>query len=300
MKRAIYLSIIIVFIVSFISIPFAYNSINFNLNKNKTNIHSQIVDQTSINKLAPSYSVNLKKDVNISQQPVNINPEDTKTVEGSRSKEQDGYFNLACSDVESTFQNAKDIASAFEGYIVSSNFNNDGNTYSTIIMRVPSNKFDQSIQRIKSLNGTIITENINTQDKQNHLTEALKTQDNVNSKIKDYKNQLLTEKDEIKKSQLNYELSNLQLQKINNDNELQILQAQTSYSTIQIDMKSNNNFNIINTTGNPIQNILNILKTVIVFWVEVAIYISIPLLILVILFKLLFKKSNLLNPKTKV
>lgn len=205
-------------------------------------------------------------------------PEDLKTSEAQRAKEQTGSFTLECLDIKKTFEDAKSIASQFGGYVVSSNLSTSENSYGFIKIRIPADKFEAATNRISQLGATIVSEQIDTVDKQNELTEILKTKDSLDSQIKDLENKIANESDANKKADLQNQLNNLKSTQDYNNSQLNELNKDTLFSTIDISLKSKK-FQLFSA---DLQSVPETFKYILGFWANLAVILIVPVVILVV------------------
>jgi len=294
LKNFAYLAFAMIFIAGFIGIPALY--MNFNkpgVSDVTTPAHTTVKQEFSTGNDA---LVDQDKTIQgekylvapniIAPQPSSGGAE-SALPDSQRIKQQDAYLLLECSNIQDVFNSTKSIVDGFGGYIVSSNYNGTGNAISSLSIRIPADKFNTAIEKLTQQNVSVITENISTTDKQNQLDQLLKTKEMYDQKINDLQSQIKKKKDPAKKSDLQRQLDGIKYSQQSNQGNIDSLKSQTDFATIQVDFRTK----AVTFLGGDWQSILDTAKFVIIFWVEVAIYLAIPLLAIFLLYKLLRRKK---------
>ncbi len=201
-----------------------------------------------------------------------IKPEDTATPEYLRAKNINAYLNLRNENIQRTFNDTKNIITELGGFIISSQYKGISVSGTEIIAKVPSDKFDMFMQKVRDLNVAIVQEDVKVADKQNELTTLLKTKNTYDENIKNIEDQISKEQDALKKSSLTYQLNTYKSSLANTNDQITKLDAQTLFATVEVDF-TKPVFQLFSTN---IDELLFSIKTVALFWLQVAIYLAVP------------------------
>jgi hypothetical protein len=214
--------------------------------------------------------------------------EDTETPEEDRIKEQTARFGFESKDIQNDFENVKSMAGEFDGYISSSSMTQATKNVrgsARVTMRIPSDKFQFAVDKLYDMDLEIISEQVSTLDKQNQLTENKETKSSLEQEIKEVKAEIAKETDADKKQQLEWKLENLEYQLEYTDESIGNLIESTSFSTISVNLsEATNNSNFVDW-----DDVSDTFSAVVMFWIQVTIICSVPLIILAVLLTLIYR-----------
>ncbi len=215
--------------------------------------------------------------------------EDTETLQQNRAVVQDGYIAFDTGDIKNDFNKIKDLASKYDGYIVTSQFSGGDDSTGQVTLRVPASKFQNVIDEIRGFDVTITSENISAQDKQNEITEYTQVTSDLEKQIIELKEKVKNSTDENEKNQLNAQIKTLETSLNSSKEELNELTKETSFSTIDVSLTEVQNFGLL---GGVIDNVDDTLNFMVSFWLNAVIVGFVPVLIIVIVYKLIKRNKK--------
>lgn len=209
-------------------------------------------------------------------QPSGSIDEDTETAQAERAIEKNGTLTFKTRYIEKVFNSIQNLPNEYGGYIVETTYRGETKGSSLIRIRIPVGHFDQVVNKIKGMNIEIVSENIRTTDKQNELTELLAVQENYLEEISTLEAQLevASEEDKVSiQSEINLKESMID----SNVDNIEELEKDTQFSTLNITMWHDSSFSILDGDFNTI---VESIKIVAVFWGNAFIYISVPVVVM--------------------
>lgn len=194
--------------------------------------------------------------------------EDTKTKQQDRAQLRDANLSIIVDDFQSKYVNLTNEVSASGGYVQSSNVSTyDDYSYGTFVVRVPVEKFDQFVNYVRKLGLKVTSESIGIIDRQNELTQVIKTIEDKQAKIKEF---------EAKKELNNTEKSDLARLKVEvekDQTKQESIKQETEFSTVSVYMTSQKDETVNSTWDEVVEG----LKWVYNFWTNVILKSLIPI-----------------------
>jgi hypothetical protein len=215
--------------------------------------------------------------------------EDTDTAQQNRAVIQDATLILETKNIRDDYNAIKDLASTYDGYIVESSYNGGELDKASVELRVPADKFQLVLDDIRGMNVKIISENVEAQDKQNELTELTGISESLDSQIADLEEKLANTQDQSEKDSIQREINSLKSQKSVNDSELSELTAETSFSTIEVELRESEDNGLF---GNVFENTSGTLEFVVTFWINAFIIGIVPMIMLLVIGKVVAKRMG--------
>ncbi|MEI7603641.1 MAG: DUF4349 domain-containing protein [bacterium] len=274
-------------ILMFIALPL----IVLNLGKvtKEQNVYSDSY-QTSLN-YAPS-TVSKTEDTSMGKSnPASLpaTTEDTQTQEANRAKQQSARITLVSNNVKSDYQVISNTASEENGYIANTNFTSNNSARATVTMRIPSNRFQTALDKIRVLKLETVSEEISTIDEQNEITQSQSIISNNLQKIKDLEKKKDLEKDNDKKNIIDSEIQYLKSQNDSYQKNINNIKVSTDFSTITVNISERaKEAGLISQDWG---NIATSAQFIIIFWIQVIMWISLPIILLIIVI-VIIKRSK--------
>lgn len=284
-------------VILFIGLPLLVGTSSLNQLTNQASVDIRIAEDFEIGEsdeatgfLVAEQKAGIAEDFAIgSSQPSTITEprrdnsnEDKETPDDDRVKEQEAVFTLESKNIEEDFRQVKELAGKFDGYVVSSDFSGVDNLQTgTVIMRIPADKFDLALQDLKGI-GSIVSESVETIDRQNEYTEVLKLGDDLEKQLEDKKAELADAKEEDKED-VQKEIDLLERRIGYNTDQRVTLESDVLFSTIQVTLETKQGGLI--GSGSIWSDLLGDLEMMVVFWTRVAIWVGPPVLLLIVVIK---------------
>lgn len=164
---------------------------------------------------------------------LDIIPTESTQEENDRVKSKTASITISVEELSKSTDSIYSLIKEYNGYTETININQ---TYAKIIIKVPSEKFDEMYSKIRGLGNKIVSENIVVEDKQTELDNIQYTINNLQAQIDELKTQFETETNADNKKNIENQIKILEekidpLQKQKNN-----IVIETSYSTIEVSM----------------------------------------------------------------
>lgn len=208
------------------------------------------------------------RDANL-QVPLAEYDEDADTPESQRAKRLYAALTLATGDVRSAYTYLTGITSEFGGYITNSSLNGTSKLYGSIHLRIPSDRFYDALEQIRSQGYEITSESLNVSDRQNQLSALEETEKQLQEEIADLQEQIKTAT-EADKPALQTRLIQLESRLDVNQDEISDIAADTDLATIELTLVESVQFDLLGSLQES-------LETALLFWGSVAGWLLIPL-----------------------
>jgi hypothetical protein len=211
--------------------------------------------------------------------------EDVQTSQSERAIEQDAEFTLETENISEDFASIKDLAQSHNGYIVSSNYVSGDDAEANVKMRVPADRFQDVLNKIREMDLEIKSEDISTIDRQNELTEYTQISQSLEEEIKEKELELENLKDQENPDQeeinvLEYEIEFLKEDLERTKGQVQEIDKETLFSTIEVNLEEKSGLDL----GNSWSDVASTFEFMLIFWGQVIAVFFVPVLLSLIVF----------------
>ncbi|MFQ5492930.1 MAG: DUF4349 domain-containing protein [Candidatus Dojkabacteria bacterium] len=217
--------------------------------------------------------------------------EDTDTPETSRAKEQTAYFVLESSDVNSSYESVRSLASTLEGYIKSVNLEGGKKKTAYITLRLPAEKFELALGKLRDMDVEIVSESISTVDRQNELTEITDSRKALQDQIKEIEKKLAGNPKDSERQTLKFQLEVAKDDLEYYNSQMEGVKTDTQYSTLTVTIQQAK-------LGSIFGNLEDGVNNAVIFWAQVFAWILIPVgfalpvvVVVLVLYKLLRRRK---------
>jgi hypothetical protein len=186
------------------------------------------------------------------------------TSDADRKIVRTGNISLEVTDIGKTLDEVVKVASDLGGYVVSSNRQgNDENTSGRISIRIPSDRFDEALGRLRTLAVKVLQESTNSRDVTEEYTDLQAQLNNLQATEAQYLALLQKAQKVEEVLSVQRELSNVRGQIDRIKGRIQYLDRTSEMSVIEVSLRQKES--IADKGWNPGQTLLSALSGLVVF-----------------------------------